>query len=146
MTYNTLDEFDHHTLKLRSGSDRKKRPDPHSNLIVHKKLWSFKVAGGDSDVVLLSWVVKLGQTPVNKTQLQSEANREWKVGNQLRTKKIHNSSNNKTGLFCIGVQTVIVFIIHLAVFMIDHHVMWLHISVHDSHTVAVVQGLEETAK
>ena len=31
---------------------------------------------------------------------------------------------------------------HLMVFMINHHIMWLHISMHDSHAVAVVQGLQ----
>lgn len=33
---------------------------------------------------------------------------------------------------------------YLSVFMVDHYVVWLHISVHDSHTVAVVQRLRET--
>lgn len=32
---------------------------------------------------------------------------------------------------------------YLSVFMVDHYVVWLHISVHDSHTVAVVQRLRE---
>lgn len=32
---------------------------------------------------------------------------------------------------------------YLSVFMVDHYVVWLHISVHDSHTVAVVQCLRE---
>ena len=41
-------------------------------LIVHQELGSFEVARGDSDVVLLSWVVKLGQTPVDKAQLRTE--------------------------------------------------------------------------
>ncbi len=27
--------------------------------------------------------------------------------------------------------------------MIDHHVVWLHIPVHDAHAVTVVEGLEE---
>lgn len=30
---------------------------------------------------------------------------------------------------------------HLAVFVINHHIMWLHISMHDSHTVTIVQSL-----
>lgn len=38
------------------------------------------------------------------------------------------------------------FITHLAVFMIDHYVMWLHISMHDSHAMAVVKGLQKGAK
>ena len=30
---------------------------------------------------------------------------------------------------------------YLSVFVVDHDVVWLNISVHDSHTVAIVQGL-----
>lgn len=51
----------------------------HSYLIIHQELRSFKVAGGDSDIVLLSWVVKLGQTPVNKAQLQSRKGKRLKT-------------------------------------------------------------------
>lgn len=40
-----------------------------SDLIVDEKLRSFEVARGDPDVVLLPRVVKLRQTPIDKTQL-----------------------------------------------------------------------------
>ena len=49
-----------------------KNPILWAYLIVDQELRSFKVAGGHSDIVLLSWVVKLSQAPVNKAQLQTE--------------------------------------------------------------------------
>lgn len=39
-------------------------------LIIHQELRAFEVTGRHPHVVLLSWVVKLSQTPVNKAQLQ----------------------------------------------------------------------------
>lgn len=42
----------------------------HFYLIVHQELWSLEVPGGDTDVVLLSRVVELRQTPVDQSQLQ----------------------------------------------------------------------------
>lgn len=42
------------------------------HLIIHQELGAFEVAGGHPHVVLLSWVVELGQTPVDKAQLQRE--------------------------------------------------------------------------
>ncbi len=38
-------------------------------LVVNQELWTLEVPRGHSDVVLLSWVVELSQTPVNQTQL-----------------------------------------------------------------------------
>ncbi len=66
---------------------------------VNEKLGSFEVTRGHADIVLLSWVVKFGQTPINQTQL--------------------------------------------AVLVIDHNVVRLHISVHDAFRVAVVESLED---
>ena len=31
----------------------------------------------------------------------------------------------------------------LSVFVIDHHVVGLHVAVHDAHAVAVVEGLQQ---
>lgn len=35
---------------------------------------------------------------------------------------------------------------NLTMFMINHHIMWLHVSVHDSHAVAIIQSLEITKR
>ena len=58
------------------------------SLQVNEKLGSFEVTRGHADIVLLPWVVKFGQTPIDQTQL--------------------------------------------AVLVIDHNVVRLHISVHDA--------------
>ena len=50
--------------------------------------------------------------------------------------------SNPDVLFWLKAYKLTMCITHLAVFMIDHHIMWLHISMHDSHAVAVVQGLQ----
>lgn len=49
----------------------------HSYLIVHQQLGAFEIAGGHSDVVFLSGMVKFSQTPVYKTQLL-DRERKWK--------------------------------------------------------------------
>lgn len=35
---------------------------------------------------------------------------------------------------------------YLSVFMVDHYVVWLDVSMHNSHTVAVVQSLRDTER
>jgi len=42
------------------------------HLVVEQKFWSLKVSWGDSDIVLLTGVIKLCQTPVNQSQLQPQ--------------------------------------------------------------------------
>ena len=42
------------------------------------------------------------------------------------------------------VTQVLLVVTHLAVFMINHHIMWLYVPMHDSHAVAVIQGLQKT--
>jgi len=69
------------------------------SLQVNEKLGSFEVTRGHANIVLLPWVVKFGQTPINETQL--------------------------------------------AVLVINHNVVRLHISVHDAFRVAVVESLQD---
>lgn len=35
---------------------------------------------------------------------------------------------------------------YLSHLVVNHHIVWFHITVHDSHTVTVVQGLTHTHK
>lgn len=51
-------------------ANMKSLPQPY--LVVHQELGSFEVAWGDSHVVLLPWMVKLCQAPVNKPQLREQ--------------------------------------------------------------------------
>lgn len=32
---------------------------------------------------------------------------------------------------------------YFSVFVIDHHIVWLHVSMHDSHAVAIVETLQQ---
>lgn len=66
---------------------------------VNKQFWSLEISGGDTDIVLLSWVVELGKTPIDES--------------------------------------------HFAVGMIDHNVVRLHISVHDSLGMTEIKGLQD---
>ena len=52
-------------------------------LIVHQELGALEVAGGHSDVVLLSGVVELSQTPVYEAQLHTHNNKR----DRMREKK-----------------------------------------------------------
>ena len=41
-------------------------------LVVHQQLWAFEIPRRHPDVVLLSWVIELSQTPVYKAQLWTQ--------------------------------------------------------------------------
>jgi len=67
-------------------------------LVVDEEFWSLEISRGDSNIVVLSGMVELGKTPIDKSQL--------------------------------------------ALLVVNHNVVRLHITVHDSHRVAKVEGFE----
>ena len=88
-------------IKYQSSKHATKTPHIQTVVIVlhiNKQLWTLEIARGNAYVVVLVWVVKFGQTPINKSQLP--------------------------------------------VFVIDHNVVWFHVTVHDAFTVAEIQRLE----
>lgn len=82
------------------------------------------------------------------TELMDLSTHQGKKNRQRQQpKKMHNNIEESVVCVLAAVgETVTVLNTHLAVFMINHHIMWLHISMHDSHAVAVVQGLHTGAK
>ena len=90
-------------------------------LVVHKQLWALEVARRHTHVVLLARVVELCQTPVNETKL--EGGRQG--GSGLRR------------------GSVFELLSYFSVLVVDHDVVWLDVSVHDAHAVAVVEGFEQ---
>jgi hypothetical protein len=64
-------------------------------------------------------VIKLSQAPINKSQLQ-RALVIWKIN---------------------GVKKL-----YLAPFVINHHVVWLHVAVHDAFGVTEIQRLPKSEK
>ena len=69
------------------------------SLQVNQKLGTLEVAGSYAHIVLLTWVVELGQSPIDEAEL--------------------------------------------AVGMVNHDVMRLHIAVHDALRVTVIEGLQD---
>ena len=70
-----------------------------SNLVVNKKFWTLEVSRCNTDIVLLSGMIELSQSPVNQAKL--------------------------------------------SILMINHHIMWLYISMHYSLTMTIVQRLQQ---
>lgn len=68
-------------------------------MIINQQLGSFEVPGRHPHIVFLLWMIELGQTPVDQSEMS--------------------------------------FV------MIDHHIVWFHIPVHDSHWMAIIKGLEQ---
>lgn len=112
------EEWNEHTLR----SSQTKNLQHY--LIVHQELGAFEVARGHPHIVLLSRVVELSQTPVDKAQLQRGEK------GSVKTQKDPGSDCWTSGI-----------VTHLAVFVVNHHIVRLHVSMHDPHAVAVVQGL-----
>jgi len=89
-------------------------------LEVHEQLWPLEVARGHADIVLLSRMVKLRETPVDESQL---------AGQVLR--KMEKKQNKNKG--------------YLFGLVVNHNVVWLDVAVHDSPGVAKVEGLDDLA-
>jgi len=87
-------------------------------LEVDEQLRALEVAGGDADVVLGTWVVELGQTPVDEAELRERLARQ-------------DSERKSDGTAC------------LLVLMVDHNVVRLDVAMHDALAVAVVESLEQ---
>ena len=90
------------TLEDHPSEHAAERPDVERVVIglhVNKQLGSLEVARSNAHVILLTWVVELGQAPINKAKL--------------------------------------------AVGVVNHDVMRLHITVHDALGVAVVERLQD---
>ena len=89
-------------LEDHSGEHASKGPNVKRVIVlleVDQKLWALKISGSDAHIVLLTWMVELGQTPINKPEF--------------------------------------------AVSMVDHNVVRLDISMHNTFRVAEVKGLED---
>lgn len=87
-------------------------------LEIHQQLGALEIARSDPHIVLGAGMVELGQAPVDQAQLD-EGDCQRRRGRPRR-----NSA-------------------HLSTLMVDHNVMRLHIAVHNSLAVAVVEGLEQ---
>lgn len=84
---------------------------------VDKQLRTLEIPGCDTDIVFGALVIEFGQTPVNQTQLEHMSERTLECHQRDRT--------------------------NLALLVVNHDIVRLHIAMHDTLAVAEVQSLQQ---
>jgi hypothetical protein len=87
-------------------------------LVVNQKLGCLGPWGGNADIIFCSWMVELGQTPVDKSKLC------WVMNAGLKSFNL-------------------VWLSHLSVFMVNHYIVRSYISVYNAVTVGKIQSLKQ---
>lgn len=91
-------------------------------LEIHQQLGTLEIARSDTDIVFRALVVEFSQTPINQAKLENQL--DSKIPNPLEPG--------------INLKST-----YLALLVINHDVVRLHIAVHDTLAVAEVERLEQ---